>query len=148
MGADEIVHADNTDVCSWFREHYPNGVDRVIVTSPPKTLLDAVKIANFGAIISYIGIDFGGAEMVTFDMNEIHFKRLQIRASHAVPNLMFPIALEMIRNNTINASLLVSHIFPLKKASEALDCTRQMRSRLCSHSKKTTNSGKQNLSSR
>ncbi|MDH7601791.1 MAG: alcohol dehydrogenase catalytic domain-containing protein [Armatimonadota bacterium] len=122
MGADEIVHADTCSVVDWFRTHFPQGVDRVIVTSPPKTLLDAVKIAGFGGIVSYIGIDFGGEELVTFDVNEVHFKRLQIRASHAVPNLMFPIAIDLLKNRIVEPEKLVSHVFPLESASEALLC--------------------------
>jgi len=120
MGADRIVHVDKTNVVDWFKERYPDGIDRVIVTSPPKTLLDAVKIANFGGVIAYIGIDFGGEEMVTFDVNEIHFKRLQIRASHAIPNLFFPIGLDLIRRKVIDASKMVTHVFPLERAGEAL----------------------------
>jgi len=120
MGADEVVRADQTDVVAWFAERYPQGVDRVIATSPPKTLLDAVKITRFGGVIAFMGLDFGGQERVTFDVNEIHFKRLQIRASHAVPNLMFPIALDLIKRGVIDASRLVSHVFPLEQASEAL----------------------------
>jgi len=120
MGADEIVHVDKVSAVEWFRQRYPEGIDRVIVTSPPKTLLDAVKIANFGGIIAYIGIDFGGEEQVTFDVNEIHFKRLQIRASHAVPNLFFPIALDMFRRGAVDASKIVTHVFGLERAGEAL----------------------------
>lgn len=122
LGADEVVHADRCDVVEWFRTHFPQRVDRIIVTSPPKTLLDAVKIVNFGGIISYIGIDFGGEELVTFDVNEVHFKRLQIRASHAVPNLMFPIALDLLRDRIVDPAKLVSHVFPLESAAEALLC--------------------------
>jgi L-iditol 2-dehydrogenase len=121
-GADDIVHADKTDIGKWFEKHCPEGVDRVIVTSPPKTLLDAVKVAKFGAIITYIGIDFGGEELVTFNVNDVHFKRLQIRASHAVPNLMFPIALDLLKSRVVDAEKLVSHVFALEDAGEALRC--------------------------
>ena len=120
IGADEVIHVDKTDVVEWFSEKYPEGIDRVIVTSPPKTLLPAIKIAKFGGIIAFMGIDFGEERHVTFDVNEIHFKRLQIRASHAIPNLMFPIAFDLIKRGAIDASKLVTHVFPMEQAEEAL----------------------------
>ncbi|MDO8587947.1 MAG: alcohol dehydrogenase catalytic domain-containing protein [Armatimonadota bacterium] len=120
LGADDIVFADKVNVAEHIKERYPDGIDRIIVTSPPKTLLDAVKIANFGAIIGFIGIDVGGEQMVTFDVNEVHFKRLQIRASHAVPNLGFPTALDMLRRKVIDPVRMVTHVFPLDRTEEAL----------------------------
>ena len=120
LGADELVLADNVSVADYMKDRYPAGMDRVIVTSPPKTLLDAVKIANFGGIIAFIGIDFGGEEKVTFNVNEVHFKRLQIRASHAVPNTMFPTALDLLQRKVIDPAKIVSHVFPLDRTEEAL----------------------------
>ncbi|MDO8684242.1 MAG: alcohol dehydrogenase catalytic domain-containing protein [Armatimonadota bacterium] len=121
LGADDVVLADKVNVVDYMKETYPKGMDRVIVTSPPKTLLEAIKMANFGAIIGFIGIDVGGEEKVTFDVNEIHFKRLQLRASHAVPNTMFPIALDLLKRKVIDPARIVTHIFPLDKTQEALD---------------------------
>ena len=125
LGADDIVLADKCDVAACINDRYPNGVDRVIVTSPPKTLRDAVKIAGFGSIIAFVGIDYGGEENVTFDVNEIHFKRLQIRASHAVPNTRFPLALDLLRRKVIDPAKIVTHVFPLDRTEEALRTTDQ-----------------------
>lgn len=120
MGADDVVMADKVDLTHYMKEIYPDGMDRVIVTSPPKTLLDAVKMANFGAYIAFIGIDVNGEEMVTFDVNEVHFKRLQLRASHAVPNTMFPTALDLLCRKVIDPAQIVTHVFPLEKMEQAL----------------------------
>ena len=121
LGADDIVLADKVNLPEYFAKNYPDGMDRVIVTSPPKTLLNAIKIANFGGIIAFIGIDFGGEEIVTFDVNEIHFKRLQIRASHAIPNTLFPLALDLLKRKVIDPAKMVTHTFPLDRTEEALN---------------------------
>jgi threonine dehydrogenase-like Zn-dependent dehydrogenase len=120
LGADEIVHADKVDVVERLKELAPGGVDRVIVTSPPVTLLNAIKVAGFGGIIAFIGIDFGGGDVQTLSINEIHFKRLQIRASHAVPNLMFPVALDLLKRKVIDPEKMVTHVFPLDRTRDAL----------------------------
>jgi L-iditol 2-dehydrogenase len=97
----------------------PHGVDRVLVTAPPPTLLQAFEIARFGAIIGFIGIDLGEGRMVTFDANAFHFKKLQLRASHAIPNHYFPMALDLLARRVVNPDLLVSHTFSLDEYESA-----------------------------
>ncbi len=128
LGADEIVLADKVDVVEHFKANYPDGVDRVIVTSPPQTLLQAIKIARFGGIIAFIGIDFGGEENVTFNVNEIHFQRLQIRASHAIPNTEWPVAVDLLKRKVIDPDKMITHVFPLDKTEEALRTADQRKS--------------------
>lgn len=120
LGADEIVCADQVSVADYFKDRYPNGIDRVIVTSPPKTVLDAIKITGFGGAIGFIGIDFGGEEVVTVNINDIHFKRLQLRASHAIPNTMFPTAIDLLKRKVIDPGKFVTHVFPLDRTGDAL----------------------------
>jgi len=56
-------------------------------------------------------------------VNEIHFKRLQIRASHAVPNTRFPLALDLLQRKVIDPAYIVTHVFPLDRTEEALRTT-------------------------
>lgn len=65
-------------------------IDRVLVTSPPKTLKTAFRVAANGGIISFIGIAHAEGAFCTFDANEFHFKKLQLRASFASPALFGP----------------------------------------------------------
>jgi L-iditol 2-dehydrogenase len=94
----------------------------VLVTAPPRTLLPAFEIARFGAIVGLIGIEFGksGAE-VTFDANAFHFKKLQLRASHAIPNHYFPMALDLLARRVVDPELLVSHTFSLEDYASAFE---------------------------
>ena len=121
LGADEIVEIDRMELAPVVEKHFPGGIDRAIVASPPKTLLEAIEIMNFGGIIAFMGIDYGGEEVVTFDVNKIHFKRLQIRASHAIPNTLFPVAVDLFARKVIDPDKLISHIFDISDVREAFE---------------------------
>jgi L-iditol 2-dehydrogenase len=113
MGADVVLAEAEDDIVAAIKAAVPQGVDRVLVTAPPRTLPQAFEIARFGAIIGLIGIEFGEGTEVAFDVNAFHFKKLQLRASHAVPNHYFPMALDLLARRTVDPDLLVSHTFPL-----------------------------------
>jgi L-iditol 2-dehydrogenase len=89
------------------------------VTSPPRTLLPAFEVACFGGIIGLIGIEFGEGAELTFDVNAFHFKKLQLRASHAIPNHYFPIALDLLARRVVDPDLVISHTFTLEKYDTA-----------------------------
>ena len=58
MGADAVVYSDG-DVEKSITEVLGGKAEAVMVTSPPSTLPDALKIAQYGANVSVIGMDFG-----------------------------------------------------------------------------------------
>ncbi|MFA5205019.1 MAG: alcohol dehydrogenase catalytic domain-containing protein [Lentisphaeria bacterium] len=99
-------------------------IDRILVTAPPKTLNGAFAVAAKGAIISFIGIAFGDGANVTFDANDFHFKKLQLRASFASPALFGAQALQFLREGVIDGPALLTHTFPLARLQEALDTAR------------------------
>jgi len=119
MGADVVLADAEDDIVAEIKAAVPQGVDRVLVTAPPRTLLQALQIARFGAVIGLIGIEFGEGGKVTFDVNAFHFKKLQLRASHAIPNHYFPMALDMLARRAVNPDPLVSHTFALDEYQAA-----------------------------
>jgi L-iditol 2-dehydrogenase len=119
MGADVVLAEGDDDVAAEILRAVPHGVDRVLVTAPPRTLPLAFEIARFGAVIGLIGIEFGTGGEVTFDANAFHFKKLQLRASHAIPNHYFPMALDLLARGVIDPGLLVSHTFGLDDYADA-----------------------------
>ena len=121
-GADEIVCTDLTDPRDAFRDRR---ADRILVTTPPPTLKDAVDIAAFGAVISHIG--FGSRSddsLCTLNIDRMHFKRLQLRFSFAAPALFFPLCIDMIRNGLVDVKPLISRRFPLEDLGDALAACR------------------------
>jgi threonine dehydrogenase-like Zn-dependent dehydrogenase len=121
FGADEIIEADKTPVSSYKFSQEP---DRFMVSSPPVTLPGMFQVAAKGAVISFIGIKFGDGAKITFDANDFHFKKLQLRASFASPAMFGPRALSLLKRGDIPGERLVTHRFPLTQTREALDCAR------------------------
>lgn len=99
-------------------------IDRVLVTTPPPTLGDAMAVACKGGIISFIGIAFGEKAFCKFEVNEFHFKKLQLRASFASPALYTPQALCYLREKVVDPEILISHRFPLERMAEAMQTAR------------------------
>ena len=124
MGADVVLGAAEDDIVAEILAAVPDGVDRVLVTSPPRTLVQAFEISCFGGIVGLIGIEFGEGANLTFDVNDFHFKKLQLRASHAIPNHYFPIALDLLARGVVYPDRVVSHILPLDEYGRAFDMLR------------------------
>lgn len=121
MGADHVLAEAEDDIAAAIRKDVPQGLDRVLVTSPPSSLPLAFEIVRFGGIIGLIGIEFGAGENITFDVNAFHFKKLQLRASHAIPNHYFPIAVDLLARRIVDPDTLVSHVYPLENYRSAFD---------------------------
>ncbi|MCD9024871.1 zinc-dependent alcohol dehydrogenase [Cohnella silvisoli] len=117
FGADEIILTDQAELDSF--PYDKGGVNRVLVTAPPSSIPAAIKAARVGGIIGYIGIAYGDAAAVAFDGNEFHFKKLQLRASHASPALFFPQCIELLKSGAIEGKALISHTFKLDQLEEA-----------------------------
>lgn len=120
LGITDRVMIDRQDPVAYFEQAEPQGLDRVLVTAPPATIPDALKIARFGGIITYNGIEFGDDARIAFDGNDFHFKRLQLRGVHSIPNLGWPQAVELLRSRTIDPELFISHVFTFDKVPEAV----------------------------
>ncbi len=117
-GADEIICTDEVDLAE-----YPfarGGVERVLVTTPPATIDVATRVAAVGGVVSFLGISYGEQAMVSFDSNVVHLKKLQIRASNAIPALYFPRCIDLLSAGLVDVSQLITHTFPLESAAEGL----------------------------
>lgn len=118
MGADEIIYTDETDLTKF---PFPRGgVDRVLVTTPPKTIDIATKVCNLGAIVAFLGISYGPAAIVSFDSNIVHLRKIQIRGSNAIPALYFPHCMDLMKAGIVNVKPLISHRFSLENAPEGI----------------------------
>jgi L-iditol 2-dehydrogenase len=120
LGADAILCPDQCDPVAEVRRMFPNGVDRCIVTSPPKTIPAALQMCRFGGIVAFNGIQFGEGSKITFDANEFHFQRLQLRATHSIPNLGFPLAMDLLSRGVFRTEEFVTHRLPLARVAEAM----------------------------
>ena len=118
MGADEIIYTDEEDLLKF---PFPRGgVDRVLVTTPPKTIDMATKACNVGGIVAFLGISYGPAAIVSFDSNVVHLNKLQIRGSNAIPALYFPHCIDLLKAGIVDVKPLISHRFRLENAPEGI----------------------------
>jgi L-iditol 2-dehydrogenase len=111
FGADFIVDAAEGDPVEQVKSHFDGGVDRVIVTTPPRTLSAAVQMVKFGGLVSFIGIDLGGKNSVELDVNELIFNKVTLRPTFAEPAEKFPVSIRLLREGMVDAGKLVSHTF-------------------------------------
>lgn len=122
FGADEIIFTDQVSIDQYaFARGY---VDKVLVTAPPRMIPPSLKIAGYGGTIAFIGIQFGEGADITFDANEFHFKKLQLKASYAAPALYFPRCIDMIRSGAVDVKALISHTFRLPELESAFETLR------------------------
>ena len=115
VATDVILTAD-TDLAEY---PFPRGgLDKVMVTAPPAVLPEVIrKLTKYGTIIGFLGIDNQNGE-ITFNANDFHFKKLQLRASYAVPALWFPRGLELLQSKVVDPDLFITQTFPLEKIEE------------------------------
>ena len=111
FGCDLIVEVGKQSVEDEIKGKIPNGVDRVIVTSPPQSLTDALKIIRFGGIIVFFGLHFGGKNKVEVDVNDLVFRKITLRPTFAEPAINFPVSNRLLKDGLVDAGKLITHTF-------------------------------------
>lgn len=118
MGATMVFDTDKPDWKHEIRNILHDGVERVLVTSPPQTIPDMFDIVSFGAHVIFNGISFR-EENITFNANNFHFKKLKLVASHAIPNWGFPQAFKLLSQKIMDQDSLITHVFTFDEISRA-----------------------------
>ena len=103
------------------------GVDRALVSASASAVLEALPHMNYGGIVTYIGIEYGPGSRLQFDANDFHFRKLQLRASHAAPALYFPACLQLLKDGHVDGQAIISHVLPLERIAEAMILLRDKR---------------------
>ncbi len=120
LGCDMIIEVGKQSVEDEILARFPNGVDRVIVSSPPQSMYDALKIIRFGGIITFYGLDFGGKNIIDLDVNDMIFRKITLRPTFAEPAINFPVSNRLLREGLVDADTLITHTFGFDEAEETL----------------------------
>jgi L-iditol 2-dehydrogenase len=120
FGCDEAIEVGKQDVEAEIKRKFANGVDRVIVSSPPESMSDALKIIRFGGIITYYGLHFGGRSTIEVDINDLIFRKITLIPTFAEPAINFPVANRLLREGRIDADALITHTFGFDRAKEIM----------------------------
>jgi len=125
FGADEVHETGGKRLTEIpFRK---GGVDRALVSAPPRVLPEVIQVMRYGGIISFIGIEYGPGGTISFDANSFHFNKLQLRASFASPALYFPHCLQLLKDGHVDGRAIVSHVVSLERIAEAMTLLRDER---------------------
>lgn len=90
-------------------------------TGAGPVLQQLTRVARKGARIVVVGVHFAP---VTFDMTNFLMRELRLTASMAYPN-EFPEVMDMLANNAVDTSALVSHRFGLSEFEQAFATAQQ-----------------------
>jgi threonine dehydrogenase-like Zn-dependent dehydrogenase len=74
-GFDMVLTGSVGDLKEKIHSRFPAGVDRVIVSSPPASIQDALALIRFGGIITFYGLHLGGANVLPVDFAHPHLRR-------------------------------------------------------------------------
>jgi len=111
FGCDLVIESGKQDVEDEIKSRFPEGVDRVIVSSPPESMYDALKIIRFGGIITFFGLHFGGKSAITVDINDLVFRKITLVPTFAEPAINFPVSNRLLRDGLVDAGALITNTF-------------------------------------
>ena len=120
LGCDMVIQVGKQSIEDEVKSRFPKGVDRVIVSSPPESLCDALKVIHFGGIITFFGLHFGGKSVVKLDVNDVIFRKITLRPTFAEPAINFPLSIRLLRDGLVDAKSLITHTFGFEDAKTIL----------------------------
>lgn len=120
FGCDMTIEVGKQDIEEEIKKRFPKGVDRVIVSSPPESMYDALKVIRFGGIITFFGLHFGGKSVINVDINDLVFRKITLRPTFAEPAINFPVSNRLLRDGLVDASALITHTFGFEDAKKIM----------------------------
>jgi len=120
LGCNLVLENGRYDIIEEIKKRFPDGVDRVIVSSPPQSLYDALKIIRFGGIITFYGLHFGGKSIINLDVNDMIFRKITLKPTFAEPAINFPVAANLLKEELVSAVDIVTHTFSFDQAKEIM----------------------------
>ena len=130
MGADAVVEANmNPDSTAREVSDLTNGIGAdivIVVASDPSALTLATKVASKNAKISlFAGMPKGTS--LSLDANLLHYNQISLIGNFsATPDSMRE-AINLISQNRLDLSEMISHYYPLHNIEEALAATESFR---------------------
>ncbi len=119
-GCDDVFEIGKHDVEQEIKRKFPKGVDRVIVSAPPESMADALKIIRFGGIITFYGLHFGDRSKIEIDINDLVFRKISLIPTFAEPAINFPVSNRLLRDGLVDAKAIITHQFPLEETRDVM----------------------------
>jgi len=119
-GFDMVLTCGSEELPERVHARFPSGVDRVIVSSPPASLRDAIALVRFGGLITFYGLHLGGQNVLPVDVNELIFRKITLVPTFAEPAVNFPVSLSLLREGRIDPAAIITHTFGFSSAKGVL----------------------------
>ena len=119
-GFDMVVQSGRESLEERIKGRFPGGVDRVIVSSPPESIHDALKVIRFGGTITFYGLHLGGKNVIPVDINDLIFRKISLVPTFAEPAINFPVSLRLLKDGLVDPQALITHAFPYAQARVTL----------------------------
>ncbi len=120
LGVDLVIEVGKQDVEDEIKTRRPKGVDRVIVSSPPRSLYDAFKAIRFGGLITFFGLHFGDQNTIELDVNDMIFRKISLIPTFAEPAINFPVSNRLLRDGLVDPDLLINRTFTWGEEKEVM----------------------------
>lgn len=120
-GCDLVLESDKYNIEKEIKKRFPDGVDRVIVSSPPQSIYDAFKIIRFGGIITFYGLHFGGKSKISIDINDLIFNKIRLIPTFAEPAINFSASINLLKKGLIPVKDLITHTYGFNDAKKAME---------------------------
>lgn len=120
LGADAVIGTNDQYFKQKVIEIAGKRVDAVIVTSPPRTLPQALAIAGYGSPVVTIGVDMGPNSTVEIDIDRMIFNKNSIIPVLGEPEKRFPLSLKLLGNKVVAADKLITDTFAISSAQASL----------------------------
>lgn len=121
LGCDMVIEVGKQDVEDEIKSRFPNGVDRVIVSSPPQSMYDAFKVIRYGGIITFFGLHFGDKSKITVDVNDLIFRKISLIPTFAEPAINFPVSNRLLYEGLIDYRKIINRTFKLEEAHDVME---------------------------
>ncbi len=109
FGADAVLYMSAPGWEERLKGKMRGPIHSIIVTSPPGTLPAALKLADYGTKIVPIGLDMGCRSEAVIDVDRLIMNKNPILPFLAEPANKFPLSVEMLRRQVIDAQKLITH---------------------------------------
>ncbi|MCL1857314.1 MAG: alcohol dehydrogenase catalytic domain-containing protein [Kiritimatiellaeota bacterium] len=120
LGAEALAIDGDLDKEDSLRRKF----NHVLMTAPIKFIAPALSLLAYDGRMTYIGIGHDASGMISFDANDFHFRKLQLRASFASPARYFPAVIRLMKAGVMPGADLISHTFTLDQLGAMLDLAR------------------------
>ena len=95
--------------------------NKILLTAVPELLPECINHAKFGGYVCFLGSNFKTGGVVVIDTHQVHFNKLQLRASHASPAMYFPQVHKLLKNKIVKSETIVTHVYKLDEYEKAFN---------------------------